>query len=226
MSEPTDAQHRELRELLGAFVLGQLDDVEAGRVRAHLDGCAACRAERDEIAPLAMALRDVDPDVFDTVPLEPGPLLEARIAGQVRSERSARDRRRLLRRTATAAAAVVVLTGTGALGYGLGRPAPVPTVPLEQVSVTAREAGVSASADLVAHTWGMEIKLTATGLATGSGYRMWVRSADGTRHEAGGLIGVGSRTMHCNLNTDVLRRDATSFTLTDAAGAVVLTAAV
>ena len=232
MSEPTDPRHRELRELLGAFVLGQLDDVEAGRVRAHLDGCAACRAERDELAPLAVALRDVDPDVFDVVPVEPGPLLAARIERQVRVERTARSRRTVLRRTATVAAAVVVATGTGAVGYGLGRPAPAPApaaapvVPLEPVAVTASTAGVRASADLVAHTWGMEIKLTATGLRSGSGYRMWVQSSDGSRHEAGGLIGVGAKTMHCNLNTDVLRRDATSFTLTDGDGTVVLTAAV
>ena len=225
MSE-TDPRHRELRELLGAFVLGQLDDIAAGRVRAHLDGCAACRAERDDIAPLALALRDVDPDVFDSAGVEPGPLLEARIERQVRVERSDRDRRRLLRRTVTGAAAVVVLTSTGALGYGIGRPAPAPVIPLEPVAVTARQTGVRASADLVAHTWGMEIKLTATGLRAGSRYRMWVRSADGAPHEAGGLIGVGTKTMLCNLNTDVLRRDATSFSLTDAAGTVVLTAAV
>jgi anti-sigma factor RsiW len=221
-----DRGHRELRELLGAYVLGQLDPIETGRVRAHLDGCAACRAEHAGIAPLAAALRDVDPDVFDVAQPEPGALVAARIERQVRLERAARRRRTLLRRTLAGAAAVLVLTGTGLGGYALGRPDPAAVVPLEAVQVTTTAPGVRATAALVAHTWGVEIKLTATGLPEGRGYTMSVVGEDGVRHPAGGLVGTGERTMRCNLNADVLRPDAASFTLTDADGQVVLSAEV
>ena len=69
----TEDAHRDLRESLGAFVLGQLDQTETARVRAHLDGCEACRAEYDSLAPLAAALRDVDPDFLEES-REPGAL--------------------------------------------------------------------------------------------------------------------------------------------------------
>jgi anti-sigma factor RsiW len=36
--------------LLGAYVLGGLPADEAAAVRVHLDGCAQCRAEHDELA--------------------------------------------------------------------------------------------------------------------------------------------------------------------------------
>ena len=42
--------HRTIRESLGAYVLGHLDADETTAVRAHLDGCASCRTEADEIA--------------------------------------------------------------------------------------------------------------------------------------------------------------------------------
>ena len=32
-----------VRHLLGAYALGHLDAEETAAVRAHLDGCAACR---------------------------------------------------------------------------------------------------------------------------------------------------------------------------------------
>ena len=60
MTGPDDA-HQRLRELLGAHALGHpLDAIDSTALRAHLDGCAACRAELEEIAPLREALADVD----------------------------------------------------------------------------------------------------------------------------------------------------------------------
>jgi hypothetical protein len=221
-----DPGHRELRELLGPFVLGHLGETEAGRVRAHLDGCASCRAEYAEIAPLAHDLRLVDPDVFDTAERQPGPLVVGRIERQVGLERTARRRRSLLNRVAVAAAVLAMLTGSGLAGYAIGRPDPAPRPNLEAVSVAARTPGVTARADLIAHTWGLEIQLTATGLDAGAGYRMLVTGTDGTEHDAGGLLGTGSRTMRCNLNADVLRSDVRSFTLRDTEGRAVLTAAI
>lgn len=225
---PPEARgHRDQRELLGAYALGHLPDAEVSRVRSHLDGCANCRAELAEIAPLAGLLRDVDPAVFDGPALDPGPLLAARIERQVTRERFARRRRLAVRRGLVGAAAAVVLLASGTGGYLLGRPDPgVVTVPMEAVAVTSRAPGVQASADLVNHTWGIEIKLTATGLTAGGGYEMSVLDSQGRRHDAGGMVGTGGRTIHCNLGSDVLRPNATSFTLTDAAGDVVLTAGI
>ncbi len=59
-TEGTNEEHRRLRELLGSYALGHLDEVDAARVRAHLDGCAACSADLAEIGPLAGLLATVD----------------------------------------------------------------------------------------------------------------------------------------------------------------------
>ena len=48
--------HRTVRESLGAFALGHLDADEAAGVRAHVDGCADCRAEVAELAAAAHSL--------------------------------------------------------------------------------------------------------------------------------------------------------------------------
>src|SRR5262245_23989156 len=42
----------ELRQSLGAYVLGALDVEEAAAVRRHLQDCPECGAERDELAAL------------------------------------------------------------------------------------------------------------------------------------------------------------------------------
>ena len=45
-------RRQRLRELLGVHALGHLGPGEDAAVRAHLDGCADCRAELAELAPL------------------------------------------------------------------------------------------------------------------------------------------------------------------------------
>ena len=87
MSEHNSSAHRELRELLGAYALGALPDEARAQLRAHLDGCAACRDELGEIAPLADALRLVKPDALSTVPVPPADLGD-RIVGRIAEERA------------------------------------------------------------------------------------------------------------------------------------------
>src|SRR2546425_13154455 len=52
---------REWRERLGAYVLGQLTKDERAATSAHIEGCAACRAEAESLAPLAELLPIADP---------------------------------------------------------------------------------------------------------------------------------------------------------------------
>jgi anti-sigma factor RsiW len=53
--------HRELREQLGVFALGHGDAEERATVRSHLNKCAACRAELDELTKVVALLAAVSP---------------------------------------------------------------------------------------------------------------------------------------------------------------------
>jgi anti-sigma factor RsiW len=219
-------EHRELRELLGAFALGHLDPPESDRVRAHLDGCPACRAELAEIAPLAGRLAAVDPDVLDETPTPPpglGAAVLARIAEEERLVGEGRVvalRRTPTRRRVALGAAVVGVAAAGGVVGWVARPVPDP-VPLEPVAVQAVASDVEARADLVPHTWGVEVRLTGTGFDAGEVYRVAVTADDGREVPAGQFLGVGPQPMRCNLSSSVLRADAVAFEVVDAEGAVV-----
>ncbi|MFC6093019.1 anti-sigma factor family protein [Saccharothrix lopnurensis] len=207
------------RESLGAFVLGQLGEPERIAVQAHVDGCPACRAEVADLRPAVELLGLADPSRVSDAPAVPAGLGESVLA-RIRAERRPR---RAPRRAALVAAAVLIAVSAGGIGYAVGRP----TAPLEPVAVAGSAPGVSARAALVPHTWGMEIKLEATGFTPGRAYRVLVRDRAGRQSPAGGFVGTGTVPMTCNLNSSVLRRDAAGFTVLDAGdagGAVALAA--
>ena len=101
-------------------------------------------------------------------------------------------------------------------------PAPVVGPPMEQVEVASYDDDVTADAALVNHTWGVEVKLAATGFDDGRSYRVMIVGTDGERYPAGAFVGTGSREMRCNLNSAVLRPDASGFEVRDARGDVVV----
>lgn len=235
-------EHRHLRELLGAFALGALPEDEASGLRAHLDGCATCRAELAEIAPLAADLRGVDPAALSSLATPPVDLGD-RIRGQVAAERElvqARERRTQRRsavsrgtRRAVAAAAVVAL-GAGALGLGaaVGRSTapgvqalPAPSAPSFEKVALRTAAGLQAeTAELVPHTWGVEARFEGSGFAAGRVYRASFRTQDGRMVPAGEFLGTGAKALKCNMQSALLREDATGFVVVDDAGVQVLTA--
>ncbi|GAA1943186.1 anti-sigma factor family protein [Nocardioides hwasunensis] len=236
MSASDDTTHRELRELLGSFALGHLDGPEAARVRAHLDGCAQCRAEADDLLPLADRLSLVDPRAFGDVPAPPPALGEnVRLAvararadrdadevGRRRTEALARRRRGMVRGLAAAAVVVVALGVGGVVGRTTAPEPPQP--PLEAISLeVAQGDAVSVdSADLVAHTWGVELRIVADGFAAGETFHAAFRTDDGELVPAGEFLGVGGETMTCFLQSASLREDVTQVVVTDDAGRTVL----
>jgi hypothetical protein len=223
VSGPQGDEHRELREMLGSYALGHLGPAERDRVRAHLDGDAECRAELAEIAPLAARLAGVDPDALDATPTPPpdlGARIMARIAAEERQRVVPLRRAGVRRRVLTAAAVAGVAAAGGVVGWAV-RPVPDPP-PLEPVAVEAVAPGVQARADLVPHTWGVEVKLTGTGFEDGEVYRVAVTDDAGNEVPAGEFLGVGATELRCNLNSSVLRADAVAFEVVDADGDLVV----
>ncbi len=220
--------HDELREALGAYVLGQLEGDLLHAVEDHLSTCEECRAVAADLAPLVAPLRAVDPDVVTALAGPVPPALDDRVEAALRAEGAAgagdatvtplpgRSRRWvpvaagvLAGAAAAAAVAVAVLPDT---------PAGAPVLAVRQVTTAP---GVTATAGLVDHTWGVELKLVATGLPAGRAYDVRIVDDGGREHDSGAFLGV-DRTITCSMNASVLLADAARFEVLDPGGAVVI----
>jgi Putative zinc-finger/Anti-sigma-K factor rskA len=205
-------QCRQWRERIGALVLGQLTEDERFAVEAHLEGCPACRAEAEALAPVVPMLRRADPARLEPAPEPPAELGERiarRIAAERRSERRRRRRARFGLATAGAAAAaavaallIVILGGSS------------PSSRSETVAFRSLPQGAWAKASLAPHPWGSEISVQVGGFHRGTMCQVWLRRKDGKRVSAGSFRYVyqgGSE--HAGLSSAVTLDRATAIGL-------------
>lgn len=216
-----DNSHRTVRELLGAYALDQLDEHARLSVDTHLARCPSCRAELAEITPVATSLRMVNPDRLAEPLPAPPPEFGDVVLARIQAERAA-TARRPPRWPGFAAATIAAIAGIAIGWFAHPDPAQTVTTPLEAVAVNPTDPTIDATAQLASHTWGTEIKLTATGFATGQPYRVVVTDSGGRRVPAGEFVGTGQDQMTCNLNSSVLRAAATGFEVIDTSGTLVL----
>lgn len=132
-----------------AYVLGALPAGERSEFEAHLDQCADCRQAVSELAGIPGLLSRVSPaDLAD-----PEPVPDTLVPRLLRAVRRSGRRRRVVVGLLSAAAVVLAVTGTAVV---LNRP----EVPASGVAMTAVvDSPVSASARLVAHSWGTTITM-------------------------------------------------------------------
>ncbi|WP_250037832.1 anti-sigma factor family protein [Paractinoplanes maris] len=185
-------------ELLGAYVLGVLDGGERDTVQSHLDGCAKCRDDVDELREMEAALGELPPEALIDGPPEGGELLLQRTLKQVRGERTRGDRqRRAVWLAAAAVVAVAVLGGGAVLGRQTApdaRPtaAAGPTAALPSGTRTATATNASTGATMTATVipaagW-VRVHAEVSGVAAGQQCRLYVIAADGSRREAGSWV--------------------------------------
>lgn len=172
---------REWRERLGAFVLGQLPEDERAATSAHIDGCAACRAEAESLAPLAELLPKADPARLGAAPAPPAELGE-RIAAHIAGEGRVTHRRRRLAiglagAAATAAAAAILLVVVLSPSEPAGG--------TQTVTFRSMPRGVSIAATLEPRPFGTEIRMKVYGIRSGTLCRVFLRRGDGTTMPAG-----------------------------------------
>lgn len=222
----TSENHRYWREMLGAFVLGKLDEGQRAALQAHLDGCEECQAELREIEPVAAALAEAVPErVADEEPRPPADLMQRTIAIIDQARRTEDElqrgrRRRMFRWSALAAVAAALLIAIGSFALVPKMTGP----PLEPVAVSETSPGVEAEANLIDHTWGTETILVVSGLEEGETYKLALRNEDGASVPSGAFIGTGDQPVECRMNAALLREDATGLEIRTTEGDLVLAA--
>jgi hypothetical protein len=135
-----------------------------------------------------------------------------------------RSRRSVLGLGALAAgsAAAGVAIGVGFTSMFDEDPAPIPLEPVSDLEVAA---GVTASASLIDHTWGLEVVLDVEGLEVGTPYRMVFLDRDGAEVDAGGFVGADG-LMKCRNNGPVLKADVVRWVVTGPDGSEAVAARV
>jgi len=185
---------RDWRGALGAAALGGIEPAEEIGLRAHLDGCAECRAELRELTAVAAALASVPLSAVTGAAALPPDALGEQVLSRLARERGtarSRHRRRVLvgagSFTAVAAAAIaaVLMIGSGGGSGGLRVVLP---------GVGAERATASAIAVLHSETSGTAVDVKVSGLHPGDYYWLWVTGDDGHRLPAGTFQGSERQT--------------------------------
>jgi hypothetical protein len=174
---------RHWKEELGAYALDHLSPEERAGVEAHLEGCAACRAEADSLMSVARLLPHADPAQLGPAP-QPPPELGKRIAATIVSERRAQRRQR--RRhfglgfgAAAGAAAAAAVLAIFVLGGGGS------SEPEQHVAFNSLPKGVRIGATLQPQAFGTEIHMYVSGIRSGTLCQVYMRGPDGRDVSAG-----------------------------------------
>jgi hypothetical protein len=182
---------RDQQGRLAMAAIGRLDEAEAAALAAHLEGCAACRAEAAELQPVADALGEADPGRAGAGPdqrPQPSPVLRQAVLSRLALD-SARRRRRRMAGLVGVAAAVVAGIVAAVLVVGVLTRSDGPVG--EEVALTGPPGGsATATAVLVPKGWGTAISLEVSGLEPGRVYNVWLRAPGGGRVGAGSFLAV------------------------------------
>ncbi len=203
-------EHEDVRLLLGAYVLGGLDDDDRAAVQSHLPTCAVCRDELAGLANLPGLLRRrpasaEQPSASTALPSDLLPALVREVDAGRR-----RVRRQWLVRSAVAAVTVAALTAAGGalLARPAGPPAPAPqAVQAPQgapVDLSVGAGTTSGRARLLAKPWGTSITVVLRGLPRDGRFVLQATGRDGTREQAatwgatanGAVTVVGATSLH------------------------------
>jgi Putative zinc-finger len=198
------------REHLGALVLGQLEPAERAATEAHLEGCPACRAEADALAPMASLLSRADPERLAIAAGPPADLGE-RIARRIVAERRS-TRRRRLRWGLAAATAAAAATAMTILAISLSGGSSNGST--ETVAFTNLPRGASIEASLDPRPWGSDLRVRVRGFRPGTLCTVWLKRADGTKVPAGSFRYVyAGEDDQASLSAAVSPDDATAIGL-------------
>ncbi|ANZ38897.1 anti-sigma factor [Lentzea guizhouensis] len=186
-------------QLLGAYVLGALDEQEVRDMDQHLASCPDCTRELEDLRAMEAYLGEVPPEAMLDGPPEGGDLLLQRTLRQVRSERGGVARRRQVTLGAAAAVVAALVLGAGVFvgkatspeGGGIAQPTPtVAPDPTGTKLATATDpvTGASMTVKVVPAAGWVRTNFAINGIPEGEKCRIFVVAKDGTRQEAGSWL--------------------------------------
>ncbi|QFZ22261.1 anti-sigma factor family protein [Saccharothrix syringae] len=185
-------------QLLGAYVLGALDEQEVRAVDDHLAGCPTCSAELAELRAMEEAMGEVPPEALLDGPPDGGDLLLQRTLRQVRAERGGQLRRRQVGLGLVAAAVAAVVLGGG---FAVGRTtapedfaqvtpttAPAPPAGTKLGTATDPVTGARMTVQVRPAAGWVRVNASVAGIAANEKCRLLVVAKDGSRQEAGSWL--------------------------------------
>ncbi|MCG8922022.1 anti-sigma factor [Lentzea sp. CC55] len=185
-------------QLLGAYVLGALDEQEVREMDQHLASCPDCARELDELRDMEAFLGEVPPEAVLDGPPEGGDLLLQRTLRQVRAERGGVARRRQFALGAAAAVVAAVVLGAGvfvgkATSPDANQALPTPTVAPDPTGTrlatfTDPVTKASMTVKVVPAAGWVRTNMAISGIPEGEKCRIFVVAKDGSRQEAGSWV--------------------------------------
>jgi anti-sigma factor RsiW len=201
--------------LQAMHAIGRLAPHEESQLRAHLDGCPACRAETVELAGAGAALGLVDFGHLDDG-MEPAIPLESATWERVRWERHRRVRMSATRWAMAGMAAAAVAAIAVVVVSIQSSPAPTRTVALRGTP------GVQASVVLTSTAWGTQATLQESGQKAGQVWTVSMETSPGSWWVAGSYRTLGSGQVQVTLSCAVPADRITHVWVSDGAGHTVL----
>jgi hypothetical protein len=175
---------REMRQLLGVYVVGAIDPAERTAVDEHLGQCPACRDELAGLAGLPAMLSRVPAADLERLSLAPSGLPEmgeppAELLNSLLRRVSARRRSRMWRGVTAVAAAAVVAAGAAAGVSQLTRPA-AQMAPGEVSTGANAGTGAAAVVDYSATPWhSTAMRVEVSGISPGTTCQFFAVSKNG-----------------------------------------------
>ncbi len=179
---------REIRQLLGVYVVGAIDPAERMSVDEHLGECPQCRDELAGLAGLPAMLSRVPPADVERISAEPSGLPDmtepsAELLNSLLRRVSAKRRTRLWRGALAVAASAAIAAGAAIGAIDLARPQP----PVNEVaSGSNAQTHVAAVVDYASTPWaGTDMRIAVSGIKPGTVCHFWIVGKNGRAHDAG-----------------------------------------
>jgi len=175
---------RDIRLLLGVYVVGSIEPAERSVVDSHLASCQSCRDELAWMAGLPAMLSRVPVADVERLSALPAELPEnaepsAELLNSLLTRVAVRRRSRLWKGAVGIAAAAAVAAAGATAAAELARPA-TQAAHAEVASATSRTTGVAAVVDYSTTPWGgTAMRVQVSGIRPGTTCQFWVVGQDG-----------------------------------------------